>query len=248
MNSYWYKGETFYTVTPIPLYYRRRVLLLELLEPLVVDNNVKDICDFGCGDGWYIQYFGRLCPSKKYYGIDISASMLERAKQTAPFAELHVSQTGINVENLFDLIFAIAVFAHIKDSLVHTLFMNIYDHLKSGARFILFEQTGPKRREGETWCRRTTQEYVRYAKNAGFKVEQRRLIAFPAHRFFEKRIAPYFTRFFCNGSNEHKCSLNANKSYFFKLMSTIALYCTIRPLKTDNGDIEGNTLYILKKL
>ena len=54
MNSYWYKGETFYTVTPIPLYYRRRVLLLELLEPLVVDNNVKDICDFGCGDGWYI--------------------------------------------------------------------------------------------------------------------------------------------------------------------------------------------------
>ena len=248
VKSYQYKGETFYTVTPIPLYYRRRALLLELIKPLVLDNTVKNICDFGCGDGWYLQYLGRICPSKRYYGIDISESMLERAKQVAPFAELQISQSGLNFENIFDLIFAIAVFAHIKDYLIPDLFKNIYDHLKPGAKFILFEQTGPERREGETWCRRTTQEYVGFAKGAGFEIEQRRLIAFPVHRFFERRIAPYLIRFFSNGFDKHERRIDANRSYFFKLMSELALYCTIQPLRADDGSIEGNSLYVLEKL
>ena len=103
--SYQYKGETFYTVTPIPFYYRRRALLLGLMKPLIMNSAVKDVCDFGCGDGWYLRYFESLDPVKRYYGIDISTSMIDRAKHAAPFANLQVSQMGISFENAFDLIY-----------------------------------------------------------------------------------------------------------------------------------------------
>lgn len=173
------------------------------MNPLIESNAVKHICDFGCGDGWYIHHFGSLYPEKRYYGVDISLSMIERAKQTVPFAKLKVSQNGIDFENTFDLIYAIAVFQHIKDDMLPIFFKNIYEHLIPGAKFAFFEATGFKRSEGETWYRRTTLEYVDFAKDAGFEIEQRRLIVFPAHRFFERRIAPYVKRFFINGCQRH---------------------------------------------
>jgi len=39
--SYCYKGETFYTVTPIPYYYRRRAVLLALMRPLIEKSEVN---------------------------------------------------------------------------------------------------------------------------------------------------------------------------------------------------------------
>ena len=64
-NSYWerrgrlkcyYKNEEFYTITPIPYYYKRRKIILELIEEYISKGEVQKVCDFGCGDGWYINF------------------------------------------------------------------------------------------------------------------------------------------------------------------------------------------------
>jgi len=220
---------------------------LKLIAPLIENDAVKDICDFGCGDGFYLKYFENLYPSKSYYGLDISNAMLERAKTAAPFATLQVSDRGINFENNFDLVYAIAVFAHIKDNLIPALFANIYEHLKSGGLFVFFDQTGTKSRSGETWHRRTTWEYMRFAEDAGFNIEKRKLIAFPAHRIFERRIAPYYQRLFVKGADSHERSINANRSFLFKIMSNLFLNFSKKPYRNDEGIIDGNTIYICRK-
>jgi 2-polyprenyl-3-methyl-5-hydroxy-6-metoxy-1,4-benzoquinol methylase len=59
-NSYKYKGECFYTLTPIPYYYSRRRILLKLLGREIKKINKGKILDFGCGDGFYLKYFTTL--------------------------------------------------------------------------------------------------------------------------------------------------------------------------------------------
>jgi SAM-dependent methyltransferase len=173
--------------------------------------------------------------------------MLARARTAAPFATLQISDRGINFENNFDLIYAIAVFAHIKDNLIPALFENIYRHLKSEGMFVFFEQTGRCRLSGETWHRRTTWEYIRYAEDAGLNIEKRKLIAFPLHRIFERRLAHYYQRFFVKGADHHERCINANKSFLFKFMSNLALHLSKEPYRNDEGVIDGNTLYICRK-
>jgi len=245
--SYQYKGETFYTVTPIPYYYKRRALLLALIEPLIANATVKDVCDFGCGDGWYIQYFGNRYPAKKYYGLDISRSMLECAKRASPFATLRHGDR-IDFANHFDLIYSIAVLQHVPDDVIKKLFANINETLCTKGRFVFFEATGVKRTEGETWYRRTTYEYARFAEDAGFEIEQRQLIAFPFHNLFERKIAPYYKRFIVRGFDSNERSINANKSVLFKFLSLLFLNATKEPLRADDGMIDGNTLYISRKI
>ena len=79
--GYKYKGETFYTITPIPYYYKRRKLLLQLLTKYLSVNKEQLVCDYGCGDGWYLGFFENNYPKNKYYGIDMSESMLISAKK-----------------------------------------------------------------------------------------------------------------------------------------------------------------------
>jgi len=47
-NFFKYKGEYFYTITPIPHYYKRRKLLLNLIGERLRDKNA--VLDYGCGD------------------------------------------------------------------------------------------------------------------------------------------------------------------------------------------------------
>jgi SAM-dependent methyltransferase len=224
--SYTYKGETFYTVTPIPYYYKRRQLLLKYINLFIESEDIKSVCDFGCGDGEYIRYFGNKYPDKNYFGVDISASMIERAKRTVSFAKFHVSANGITFKNKFDLIYSIAVFAHIEDKQIPLLFDNIYKHLNFPGRFILFEQTGHRRRQGKTWNRRTTDEYISLALKSGFRIEQRCLIVFPIHRFFEKKVHPliiFFMKLFKVGHDSHERCLIANQSRTYQAISKIFL-------------------------
>jgi len=124
--SYEYKGETFYTVTPIPYYYRRRALLVNLLSLVVDGPNAVRICDFGCGDGWYLKYLAERHEEKQWYGVDMSESMIARARQACPMAEFHVSHNGIEVNRTFDLVYSVAVFAHVLDDVeVRDLFKSI---------------------------------------------------------------------------------------------------------------------------
>ena len=246
--SYKYKDETFYTVTPIPFYFRRRWLLLELMTPFILDPTVINICDFGCGDGWYIKYFSSKCEGKKWYGVDLSYSMIERARQACPNTKFEISRTGILNKIYFDLIYSVAVFAHImSDSEIKEILVNICSKLNQTGYFLMFEATGPRLRKGRTWCRRQSSDYVDLVNQSGFIIKKRCLIAYPFHRLFERRIAPYYYRFFSKGENSFERCINANKSIFFKLLSSMMLSLTFNPVRKDDGRLEGNSFYVLKK-
>ena len=58
-REYIYKKEKFYTITPIPYYFRHRKIILDKIQSFIMNNKSKVVCDFGCGDGEYISQFYR---------------------------------------------------------------------------------------------------------------------------------------------------------------------------------------------
>lgn len=246
--SYRYKGETFYTVTPVPLYYRRRKVLVDLLTKLIDETGATQICDFGCGDGWYLNYLAQRYQDKKLFGVDLSESMIERARQACPEADLQVSGDGILFEDKFDLIYGFAVFAHVMDDdKVESLFRNIANKIDSNGYFLIFEQVGPQRRQWDNFCRRTSDEYIEIASKCGFYPEKRTLIAFPAHRYFEKHFLPRYKRRFIKGSNIYERYFNANKSILLRTLSSIMVAVSGSPLRPDEGKMDGNVFIVFKK-
>jgi SAM-dependent methyltransferase len=255
--SYWnnratdsclYKGEHFYTITPVPYYYARRKLLLSLLCEVLSDDAVRSVCDFGCGDGYYLNYFSKMFAERNWMGLEISESMLSLAKLNCPNVNYQLSNTGILGDAKFCLVYSSAVFAHLKDDTdVLQLFQNISEHLSPNGKFVVFEQTGSKRTSGNLWCRRQPEDYVSLAKRSGLELQSRALIAFPAHRIFEKWFAPFFIKCFCSGSNSSARKLSANRSKIYRLVSALAIRLTRSPLKRESLSAEGNTFFVFAK-
>lgn len=242
--SYKYENESFYTVTPIPFYYKRRKILVEMLFNLLNSDVFKKICDFGCGDGWYLNHFSERFNNRSWLGIDISVSMIKKAKQKCPHIDFIVHDKGIPSEDHFDLIYSLAVFAHIlDDNKIKHLFNNIYSHLQYGGSFVLFEQTGPKTKKGTTWTRRQPNFYIKNAEEAGFELKNTTLIAFPYHRFFEIHIAPFFYKYLFRGKTYYEKCINANKSIFFQNLSKIFLNFSAKYKFESINRYEGNTLF-----
>ncbi|MCI2228379.1 methyltransferase domain-containing protein [Polaribacter sp. MSW13] len=248
--SYTYKKEVFYTITAVPYYYSRRKIVREKLSKLIKNKEVVNVCDFGCGDGQYLKYFSFTDLPKKWYGIDISKSMIEQAKKNCPEALLEVSSNGINNEwNNLDLVYSIAVFAHVlNDDVILALFKNIHNKLSDDGYFIIFEQTGPLRQQGDFWCRRTSNEYSEIAKECGFTVEESSLITYSIHKLFERYIAPVFKRIFVKGKDYSEKSIRANRYYIYRIMSSIMVALSFRKVRKDDNSTYGNTFFIFRKV
>lgn len=246
--GYKYKGETFYTITPIPYYYKRRKLLLQLLTKYLSVNKQQLVCDYGCGDGWYLGFFENNYPKNKYYGIDMSESMLISAKKRCKIVSFDVSEYGINFQESFDLVYSIAVFAHIlDDKQVISLFKNIYEKIDDNGKFIFFEQTGETRTQGDKWTRRTQKEYMNLALKAGFNFELKTHIRFDFHVFFEKVIAKLYYQVVCKRNSLHSREILANNSQLFRALSALFVMISIRPIKRDDNKKSGNTLFVFNK-
>jgi SAM-dependent methyltransferase len=246
--SYQYKGETFYTVTPIPFYYKRREILLEMMEPFIKEAKHTRLCDFGCGDGWYIQHFLQKYPDKTYYGIDLSEAMINRAKVLCPAAQLAVSDQGIQQWHDLNVVYSTAVFAHVmNDQLVAQLFNNIFSQLADEGYFLMFEQTGPVRRQGDAFCRRTAAEYITLAENAGFTLVSAKLVTFNIHRWFEYKCAGLYRKLFIKGDDYNSQCINANKSAVFKLLSAMMVRLSYNVIREYTANTYGNTFYVFRK-
>lgn len=130
--EYEYKREKFYTITAIPYYYKRREIILDKINALMCDN--YNICDFGCGDGEYIRILSKKNKTCSFHGVDISAEMIEVAKNRNQNAKItwEISGDGIHEDMLFDVIYSSAIFAHVTDEEVFTLLSNIYKHIMGG--------------------------------------------------------------------------------------------------------------------
>lgn len=150
--AYIYKKEKFYTITPIPYYYARRKIIISKIKKIISRNGFRNICDFACGDGEYIKKIQK--KGLIFHGVDLSASMIEAARQNLYDADVdfEISGDGIKKQDIFDMIYTVAVWAHIEDMQCHALLKNIYEHLKDGGMFVMCEQIAPFRYSGGGIC------------------------------------------------------------------------------------------------
>lgn len=243
-----YHGKNYYTITALPFYLKRQKILLHYLEPLI--ENSKYVCDFGCGDGFYIDYFKtRLKRLDYFYGVDISDEMINQARATNPHNYYYISEEGLNVlgkEIKFDLVYSIAVFAHISDNLMDVIIQSIYDHLSYGSRLIIFEQVAPFRYSGDTFIRRTIVDYESYFSKYGFTVERKTLFSFSSHRFFERRIAKLYFKLFCK-KTDFEARIEANSHFLYRFLSRMFLIFDSNPILENAESGWGNLFIVLKK-
>ncbi|RKJ04091.1 class I SAM-dependent methyltransferase [bacterium D16-54] len=139
-REYGYKGEVFYTVTPVPYYYERRIIVLDSLRKVIEQYHANKICDMGCGDGEYLKKI--YTEEKNYYGIDISENMIEIAKNRAYKDNMrifyNVSTNGLQGISDFDFIYSVSLFAHISDEDMKKMFENIYKNLVRGGGYFVY--------------------------------------------------------------------------------------------------------------
>lgn len=236
-REYIYKNEKFYTITPIPYYYQRREKVIKEVRNIIEKYSCENICDFGCGDGEYIEKLYE--QGKCFYGVDASEQMIENAKVNNKNRKINfeVSENGIKADIKFDLVYSVAIWAHINTDKVKELYMNIYEHLKSGGIFFLCEQVAPYYYEGENYIRRTNKQYVELLEASGFKVLELKTIDFWLHRIiFEK----YFVKWLCklerykNSSNE-EIRIRFNKNIFYRGLSSVLTKLSIPNLYRGGG-------------
>lgn len=158
-NLVYYRGEDFYTVTSLPFYIRRREEMLALFDQsihsILLDKATHiNILDFGCGNGKYSILLKQLYPQCEIFGCDLSKNMIQQAKQNAHkekvYVQFKVSDSQVPFDELFDIVFINAVFAHINTRLLDSIVDNITNHLRKHGKIILFEQTASTPRYGET--------------------------------------------------------------------------------------------------
>jgi len=250
-RTFYYKGVEYYTITPIPFYIKRRSTLLNLVKPYFNKPDIRHVCDFGCGDGWYLNYFSNLLENNiKWTGVDISSSMIERAAKINHDCNCRFicSGEGIDTENNFDLIYSFAVLAHIIDNdKLEKILESVSKHLNSSGRYVIFEQVAPYNYKGNNFNRRTIQEYIKLGDSAGLKTEKIILLSFTAHRFFERYIAKFWYKHLSEGVNECDRRLNANRSFIFRLMSSFFLNFSFNPIRENAESGWGNVLLIFNK-
>lgn len=157
-------------------------------------------------------------------GVDLSEEMIKQAEyacQNVAHTEFGISATGIPGNRLYDVIYSVAVFAHIDDLLIEELFTSFKNNLSGNGKFIICEQVGSRRVEGESYTRRTIDEYKEMLQKAGFVIEEIKLIDFWAHRiFFERRLAKRFYKKI-NAPTYHDKQIEANKKMGFRICSSV---------------------------
>jgi SAM-dependent methyltransferase len=257
-DSYLYEGELFYTITPIPLYIRRRHELLKILHAYIANNknSLKSILDFGCGDGWYLDYFAKNFPNIVFYGTDISQDMVDISNKkslvNSNFSVKKMMEGGLDYAVRFDLIYSITVFAHIVDQgQCENIFQDIHRQLDENGIFVLFEQTGPIEKKWATGVKRTVDQYVKIAAQVGFEKYQVQHMTFPIHRHFETKVARYIYKYYaflnriCR--NTDTAPIRANKSKIFRSISNLLVNLTRDPYKYSPLEAEGYTFICFKK-
>lgn len=239
-QSYWdqraqartfYKGEYFYTITPLPYYVARRKILLDLFSDFL-EQPTLEILDFGCGDGWYTKWAGDNFPQHKLTGTDISAAMLESARKLNPGAVFVKAETLNQIpERSFDLIYSFAVFAHIPDDELQVVFQKLSKLLRPGGRLITFDQVSTKGYQGTTFFRRKFMDYVQFSHSVGLSKDKSCLVDFPLHRYFEMNLLKWYRTKFCKAKSDHARRIEANSHQAYRFLSKLGLYFSLNPVR-----------------
>lgn len=253
LNEYWnlrasnevrYKGEYFYTVTALPLYFqRRKVLLSEFKKILSNESKHISVLDFGCGDGYYAIWMKKNFPDANIKACDLSSAMINSAKEKASGLNIDfkTADSTIPFDQQFDLIITVAVLAHIMDNnILNKIADNLTHHLKPGGKLIIFEMTADIPRKGNTWNRRSESDYLKIFKD--INLESKKLVAYPFFQKADVYLRKTFSLMARIGLCKKYTNLNQSKLYLTiaKLMMKISYLIKLKPK-------EGNTLFVFRK-
>jgi len=247
-DSYIYKKEIFYTITPIVYYYNRRKKLLKYLsESLQIYENGINVLDFGCGDGWYLNYLHKKVPSNYYDGCDVSSTMVNRANENNK--EITIKECNDSIipfRKKYKVIYSIAVLAHITNTeQFKDVLKAIYNSLAEGGRFIFFEQISNIERQGENWIRRSENDYISILESEGFKFIKKKYIVFYFFMLFEWNFLDKIRKRMKGSDTENRIAINHNKCIVF-LSEVVMLINKLFPFFSKKK-LTGNTFFIFEK-
>ncbi len=234
MSNYWqerseglytFRGESFYTITPIPLYYRRRAWLLKHFVDVLAECDLgkAHVLDYGCGDGWYLNQFSTEF-DLRFWGCDISSGFIERARQTCS-EQVRLEKMPdkmIPFEKSFDVIYTVAVLAHISDEDIDRSLADIYTNLNVGGYFLFFEATASQTRRGTNWIRRSETDYQMLVERQGFKVIRTAHRVFPLFHLYEHTLLKALQLLLFSGSSDER-KLKTNQSLWLTKINEFVL-------------------------
>lgn len=240
-----YKGDDYYTISPLPFYIKRRKLLLKEMTRWI-EKDMK-ILDYGCGDGWYVNYLSNYFNhSIDIEGCDISKQFIEKAKhdyQKFKFFE----EREIRELEKYDLIYIVAVLAHLDNFEVEKLLQKVNTMLKPGGKVILFEQVSSPGRVGVDFIKREISEFHDLISAQGFNFVAAKLISFSFYNFFERRIIGKIYPLFTTEKDPYKKRLISNGSPFFRLLIRFILIFDLQPVKVNPLEGTGNYFLVAQK-
>ncbi|WP_321422010.1 class I SAM-dependent methyltransferase [uncultured Methanobacterium sp.] len=185
-------NEYFYTTTEIPYYIYRRERILKILDGF--DFKEKKILDYGCGDGFYSQYFNKRGAS--VVGVDISQKMIDFAKYKYQGDNDGISFFLTDGQSLnfdpdyFDFIISSLVLQHVVDEkILSTLFSEFSRTLKENGELIHFDGVKKQSQDGGTIILRNKEDYVKFSENNGFHLIDNIVLSSP---FYNLAIKSYF--------------------------------------------------------
>ncbi len=251
--SYDYKGEKFYTITPLPFYLKRRKILLRTIEKVIRQikrrkPNLK-VCDFGSGDGFYCCWMSKKLPESEITGFDISPSMTKEAIERVNRENLNniaVYCGDFNNKNRnYDLVLSLAVLQHfIKPEEIAKKTKQLHDHLEDEGMVVLFEATSKKADSSKKLLRRTEAFYTNIFEDAGFQLIEKQFISFPFFNLYQRKFLNRFMNIF-KGDEVQKC-VSMNKNFFMNTLNRFMLDIGI-VLDKFFRPKQGNTIFVFKK-
>lgn len=172
-----YKGETFYTITPLPYYlYRRDFQMRKLIEQL--SGREGTLLDYGGGDGRLAILLKKALPELDVVTCDISQKMVDRANRNIKNEGLqgikavlieNTSKLIIKKEGSFNFILVSMAFAHMDNSTLNNVLQDIRGLLIPSGYLFVFEHVGLHRKWSMGMVR-STFEYATLLKKAGLTV------------------------------------------------------------------------------
>lgn len=256
--SYTYKGERFYTITPLPYYLKRRKLLLSKIEQ--VTKNIQkryerdlNIADFGSGDGYYCCWLAKKFPDSSVYGFDISKPMVNKARKWAD--SLNISNARFfcgdmteneNSNEKFDLLLILTVFQHFMDEkIIKQKISKLNKIMKKDSKIILCEATAKKTIKENKFTMRPEIFYINTFQNNHFKLMEKEFISYPFFCLYQKTFLEIFKKFLKGTNTEKNIWINKNK--FLRSLNQAVF--TVGELldKFMGKGKEGYTLFLFQK-
>lgn len=170
--------------------------------------------------------------------------MLELAAQAAPQARLFLPDEDWGQR--FDLIYCVAVLAHVDDELLMRILSEWSTRLAPGGRILIFEQVGPHTSRGAGYVRRAAHDYLAAFTAAGYELQDAWRLSFDAHRWFERHVAKLLYTHWYDAETDTQRRLQANQSRLFRGLSRLSVMLSRNRLKRDLGDY-GNALMLFGK-